>query len=263
MAEKNYNDIAAKRIQRPADLKKKPNFHIYARPKKGKTTFSMSAGVDRTLILDPEHGTDAMKAKNPHVWPIEVWSDLDDAYNFIRLGNHDYEWVSVDGLTRFSNMSLKHVMKVQEERDLTRQPGFVQKQDYGKAGELMKTMLTSFYNLPQGIIFTSQERMQEGVDSEEDEDADAGGAEFVPDLPKGVRGYVNSLVEVIGRLYVVKVEKDDTTVPQRRLWVGESIKYDTGYRADYTLPDTIKVPTIPKLISLMETGKVPTRKRAS
>ena len=263
MAEKDYVAIAKRKIQRPAEVNRAPNFHIYARNKKGKTTFGMSAGVEKTLIIDPEHGTDAMKAKNPHVWPIEVWSDIDDAYNYLRSGKHPYEWVVVDGLTRLSNMSLKHVMRVQEERDLTRTPGFVQKQDYGKAGELMKTMLTSFYNLPQGVIYTSQERMQEGFDSEEDEDLESGGAEFVPDLPKGVRGYVNSLVEVIGRLYVVKVDdpkNEGETKPQRRLWVGQSVKYDTGYRADFVLPDMIRMPTIPKLVSLMETGAVPKKR---
>ena len=38
---------------------------IYSRNKKGKTTFGISAGIENTLVLDPEHGTDEMKAKNP------------------------------------------------------------------------------------------------------------------------------------------------------------------------------------------------------
>lgn len=263
MAEKDYKAIAAKKIQRPANIKRLPKFHVYARNKKGKTTFGLSAGVEKTLVLDPEHGTDAMKTKNPHVWHAEVWEDVDEFYNFVRLGDHDYEWIVVDGLTRLSQMSLKYVMKLQEQRSIDRIPGLVQKQDYGKAGEIMKTMITNFQNLPYGIIFTSQERMQETMDSEEDEDVESESAEFVPDLPKGVRNYVNSVVDVIGRIYVVKVDdpkNEGQTKAQRRLWVGETVKYDTGYRSDYTLPDMIKLPSIPKLISLMETGKVPARK---
>jgi hypothetical protein len=268
MAEKDWNAIARKRIQRPAEVQRLPKLHIYARQKKGKTTFGTSAGIEQTLILDPERGTDAMKTKNPHVWHIERWEDLDEAYNFIRLGDHNYSWISVDGLTKLSQMSLKYTMKLQEERSIDRIPGQVQQRDYGRAGEVMKTMLTNFHNLPQGVIFTSQERMQETVDSEEDEDVETEGAEFVPDLPKGVRSYVNSLVDVIGRLYVAKIEhpkSPDLMVAQRRLWIGESLKYDTGYRSDYTLPDMIKAPSIPKLVSLMETGKLPVRatKRAA
>lgn len=260
MAEKDYAKIASRRIHRPATIKRLPKFHIYGRNKKGKTTFSLSAGVDKTLILDPEHGTDSMKAKNPHVWPIDRWEDLDEAYNYIRLGDHPYEWISVDGLTRFSQMALKYTMKLQEERSIDRIPGQVQLKDYGRSGEVMKTMLTNFQNLQYGVIFTSQERMQDSLDSEEDEDIESGGAEFIPDLPKGVRGYVNSLVDVIGRIYVAKIDAaDGSTKPQRRLWVGETIKYDTGYRSDFVLPDMVKAPTIPKLVSLIEQGKVPTR----
>lgn len=262
MAEKDWNAIAKKRIQRPADIQRLPKFHIYARQKKGKTTFSASAGVDKTLILDPEHGTDLMQTKNPHVWHIDRWEDLDEAYNFIRMGDHQYEWISVDGLTKLSNMSLKYTMRLQEERSIDRIPGQVQQRDYGRAGEVMKTMLTNFHNLPQGVIFTSQERMQETVDSEEDEDVETEGAEFVPDLPKGVRSYVNSLVDIIGRLYVAKVEhpkNPELMVSQRRLWIGESVKYDTGYRSDFMLPDMVKSPSIPKLVTLMETGKLPVR----
>jgi hypothetical protein len=265
MAEKDYMAIAKRRIQRPANIKRLPKIHVYARQKKGKTTFSTSAGVDRTLILDPEHGTDLMRAKNPHVWHIERWEDVDEAYNYLRLGDHPYQWIGVDGLTKLSQMSLKYTMKLQEERSIDRIPGQVQLRDYGRAGEVMKTMLTNFHNLPYGVVFTSQERMQETQDSEEDEDIETEGAEFVPDLPKGVRGYVNSLVDVIGRLYVVKVDSTKNpgkTVAQRRMWLGESIKYDTGYRSDFTLPDMIKMPSIPKLVSLMESGKIPTRRKA-
>lgn len=262
MAEKDYNEIARRRIQRPAEIQRLPKFHIYARQKKGKTTFSTSAGVETTLILDPEHGTDLMKTKNPHVWHIEKWEDLDEAYNYIRGGDHPYKWVSVDGLTKLSQMSLKYTMRLQEERSIDRIPGQVQQRDYGRAGEVMKTMLTNFHNLNYGVVFTSQERANEAADSEEDEDVESESMEYIPDLPKGVRNYVNSLVDIIGRLYVAKIEhpkEPERTVAQRRLWIGETVKYDTGYRSDFTLPDMVKAPSIPKLVSLMETGKLPVR----
>lgn len=254
---KDYVSIAAKKIQRPANIQREPRFHIYARQKKGKTTFAMSAGIEQTLILDPEHGTDEFKTKNPHVWPISQWSDVDEAYQFLKSGKHDYRWACVDGLTRFNNMALKHVMKIQEDRSLDRIPGLVQQRDYGKSGELMKEMLINFHNMRElGVIFTSQERMVEGTDSEEDEDAEESEVQFVADLPKAVKNMVNSLVDVIGRLYVVKVDQDDKTVAQRRLWIGESLKYETGYRSDYTLPDQLKNPTVTRLVRLMREGSL-------
>lgn len=251
----DFEALAAKHITRPATTKRYPKFLIYGRNKKGKTTFSLSGGIDQTLILDPEDGTDEMKKSNPHVWKIERWEDLDDAFNYLKYGQHPYKWISVDGLTRYSNMALKYVMKLQEEKSLDRIPGMVQQRDYNKAGELMKDLLTRFHNLPYGVIFTSQERMQEASDSEEDEDVESSDVLYVPDLPKGVRGYVNSIVDVIGRIYVVKTEVNGKEVIQRRLWIGESLKYDTGYRSDFELPPYLVNPTAPRLTRLIRTGK--------
>lgn len=250
----DYEALAKKHITRPSESTRYPKFLVYGRNKKGKSTFGLSGGVEKTLVLDPEDGTDEFKKANPQRWKIDQWTDLDDAVNYLKYATHPYKWICVDGLTRFSNMALKHVMKIQEERSLDRIPGMVQLKDYGKAGELMKDFLTKMHNLPYGVIFTAQERMGESFDSEEDEDTEDAGAVFIPDLPKGVRGYVNSIVDVIGRIYVVKVEGKNGPVNQRRLWIGESLKYDTGYRSDFVLPDYIKNPTAIKLTRLIRTG---------
>jgi len=257
MATKDYAAIARQRITRPANHKRYPKFLIYSRNKKGKTTFGISGGVDQTLVLDPEMGTAEMKTKNPHVWPIDRWEDLEEAYNYIRYSDHPYKWICVDGLTKMSNMALKYVMKVQEERSLDRIPGMVQQRDYGKAGELMKDLLTKFHNLPYGVVFTAQERMETGYDAEEDEDSEDVEAVYVADLPKGVRGAANSIVDVIGRLYVVR---NDEGKAERRLWIQESVRYDTGYRSDFELPDYLAKPTVARLTRLIRTGSANPKK---
>lgn len=258
----DYAAIAKKKIQRPADITRKPKILVYSRNKKGKTTFGISAGVNKTLVIDPENGTDEMKVKNPHVWPVDRWEDLEDVTNFLRFGDHQYEWVVVDGLTKLANMSLKYVMRLQEEKSLDRIPGMVQQRDYGKSGELMKDMLTRFHNMPLGVIYTAQERQDGAYDDNDDDDSEETEVAYIPDLPRGVRGVANSLVDVIGRLYVVKLDGEPPKA-ERRLFIGESVKYDTGYRSDYVLPDYVRNPTIPKLVHLMRTGKPPARKAAA
>ena len=256
---KDYEKIARERISKPSTIKKFPRIFIIARNKKGKTHFSLSAGVENTLILDPEHGTDEMKKADPNVWHIERWEDIDDALNYLRFSTHPYSWVSIDGLTKLANMALKYVMKLQEDKSLDRIPGMVQQKDYGKAGELMKDMINRAHALQMGVIFTAQERQEGAFDSEEDEDVEDVGAMYVADLPKGVRAHVNSVVDVIGRLYIVRVDGKS----ERRLWIGESLKYDTGYRSDYELPDILKRPSVPRLVRLMRTGSaVPPKKPA-
>lgn len=270
MATKDYNAIAAKHISTPSQSTRKPKFLIYSKNKKGKTTFGISAGVPVTLVLDPEDGTDEMRTKDPQRWKISRWEDLDDAVNFIQYGKHTYQWVVVDGLTKFSNMALKYVMKLEEERSLTRIPGLVQQRDYGKAGELMKDMMMRFHNLNIGVVYTAQERQVEGGDSEDDDDIEDQTSMYVPDLPKGVKSAINALVDVIGRLYVVRLEiqTDEAEGPkqfkvERRLWIGESTKYDTGYRSDHSpLPDVLRNPTVPRLVRLIRTGSAAVPKTA-
>lgn len=269
--EKDYAAIAAKRMYRPAERQRMPRLLIYSRNKKGKTTFAKSASP-RTLIIDPEQGTDEMKNSNPHVWPVDSWPDMDEVYEFLRHvnkcpfkkcpqgENHSFDWVSPDGLTRMNNMALKYVGRIAEERSLDRIPGMVNQKDYNKSGELMKDLLIKFHNLPMGIVFTAQERQVEAFESEEDEDYEDSAAWYVPDLPRGVRGAANSIVDVIGRLYVVKTE-DEPPRRQRRLWLGESVMYDTGYRSDFVLPDFLPNPTVPRLVELIRTGQVTQKKK--
>ena len=195
-----------------------------------------------------------MKKKDPHVWHIEKWEELDDVTNFLRFEKHDYQWVCLDGLTKISNMSLKYVMKLQEEKSLDRIPGLVQQRDYGKSGELMKDLLTRFHNMPLGVVYTAQERQDGAYDDSDDDDSEEAEVAYIPDLPRGVRGVANSLVDVIGRLYVVRLDSEPPKA-ERRLWIGESVKYDTGYRSDFVLPDMIRNPTVPKLVRLMRTGR--------
>ena len=212
-------------------------------------------------MLDPEEGTSEMRSSNPHVWPIRAWSDYDDAFNYIKYEKHDFKWILVDALTKTNNICLKHVMKTQEEKSLDRIPGFVQKQDYGKSGELMKDLLTRFHGLHIGVIFTANERMETGFDSEADEEVERedNPAVYIPDLPKAVRASVNSIVDVIGRLYTVKNAEDKV---ERRLWIGDSIKYDTGYRSDFVLPDYLTNPTVPRLTRLIRSGEAAPKRPA-
>lgn len=268
---KNYAEIAAAAIYRPADpaatnpaLNRKKKILVYSRNKKGKSTFCASAGKN-VLFADPEWGVSDMKEKNPHVWPIKQWSDMDDFYKFLR-GNgkcpicpdkHGFEYAAIDGMTKLANMSLKHVMKIAEERDLDRIPGMVQQRDYGKSGELMKDMMSQFHTMDLGVIYTAQERQDAPFTGDEDDEAEDATVSYVPDLPKGVRGALTSLVDVIGRIYIVNVDdKEGVSQPQRRLWIGPSIQYDTGYRSDFVLPSMVKLPSIPKLERLMATGSV-------
>jgi hypothetical protein len=268
MAEKDYLALARTKAHTPKTKRSWRRIMVYARNKKGKTRLGLSAGRDNILVIDPEKGTDLMKNLDPFVWPLDSWEDMQEVYGAVRAGkltpNHikqgesstPFTWVMPDGLTRIHKMSLKYVMKVQEERDLDRVPGLVQQRDYGKANELMNQMLLNFHTLKMNVYYTSQEKMITSSGFyDDDEEADNSDAYFVPALPDGVRATINSLAEVIGRLYVVTIDGKEGPVKQRRLQIGLHEKYDTGFRSDWSLPDMIKRPTLPKLVTLIEQGE--------
>lgn len=264
--EKDYLAVAKKKVKRARDFPFIAKMLVYGRKKKGKTTFATSAGVENTLVIDPELGAIYKRKDNPYIWPVNRWEDMQDVWGALRSGllspaslelgpsDEPFTWVAVDGLTRVNNMCLKYIMKTEEQKNLDRRPGIVDRRDYNKSGELMKTMLTNFHNLPMGVIYTAQERMisADSGDSDEDEESTF----FVADLPDGVRGHVNSLVDVIARLYVVTVEVRGEQKQQRRLQLETHERYDTGYRSDFVLPSMVKYPTIPKVTKLMMEGKV-------
>jgi len=268
--EKDYIAIARQKVTTPRNVAQRRRFLIYGRNKKGKSTFASSAGRAKTLVIDPLRETDAQLKVNPYVWHIDRWEDMDEIWGALRTGRlspdllgvgpekEPFTWLNVDGLTKINNFALRYIMKIGEETNLDRRPGIVDRRDYGKSGQLMKELLGKLHNLPMNIIFTAQERTRtfDSGDSDEDDETTF----FLPDLPDAVRGDVNALVEVIGRIYVVRIEdKEGNPRAQRRLQIGVHERYDTGFRSDFPLPDMIRNPTIPKLVSLMTTGKLPAR----
>lgn len=245
---KDYRKIAASKIRKPGH--KMPRILVYGRNKKGKTHFCSTA--PDVLIVDPEGGAEYL-SENVDVWPVTDWTDMDEVFNFLRTseGQEKYKWVALDGMTRIQNMALRFVMRLAEEQDLTRQPGMVSQRDYGKSGELLKGMMYNFHSLSQGVIYTVQERQdQPGAVFDEDEDIEEVVTRYVPDLPKGVRNSINGIVDVIGRIYTVRIDhpKEDSQVTVRRLWLSPVEQLDTGGRSQYVLPDYLKKPTVPRLL---------------
>lgn len=263
--EKDYLAVAKRNVTRPSIVKGRRRILVYGRNKKGKSTLANSAGVPTTLVIDAEHGTDAMLKNDPYVWHVARWEDMQDVLGALRLGTlspallgvgsekEPFSWVNMDGLTRFNNMALRYIMRMQEEQDLSRRPGIVDRRDYNKSGELMKELLMQMHALPINIVYTAQERMKAITADSDDEESEVVDYVLVPDLPDGVRGASNSWVEVIGRIYVVRIEGK----PERRLYIGPNDKYDTGFRSDFVLPDVVRNPTLPKLVRLMEQGPPP------
>lgn len=278
MAGKDYAAIARSKIIRPG-TGRMPRYLIYGRNKKGKTRFCATA--PDVLICDPEDGTVAETKLDPDTWPIDTWTDLDEVYHAVKGGvkspktGRPYKWVALDGMTRMLSMAVDFVTNQMAERDLTKKPADLdQRRVYGRANKMIEGMLHNFHSLRTvGIVFTASERMVEIENMEDlgdDEEATPSSFMYVPDLSPGARSPLNQVVDVIGRIYVVRgdferkvrvVREGKTVVKtiqskiQRRLFVAPHEMYDTGYRSGFSLPDYLKEPTVASLGRALREGK--------
>ena len=278
---KDYAAIARQCITNPKLSVRQPRIFVYGRNKRGKTHFCTTA--PNVLVLDPEDGTSEEVRRNPDTWPVRRWDDLADAAGFLRsksnqspLTGKPYEWCAIDGCTRLSQMALNFVRNLDMQKDLSRKPTDTKIQDWGRANKMMEEAVHQFHALRDiGLIFTAQERMVEIAnmdDMSDDDETTPTAYQYVPDLPKGARAPFNQVVDVIGRIYVVRgefttvkrvrnaagnvVKKEVPTTKERRLWIGPHDMYDTGYRSDHDLPDFLLRPTVPSVVGAIQQGKV-------
>jgi AAA domain len=264
---KDYAKIAQAAITTPSK-DRPPRWCIYSRNKKGKTRFCLSA--PSSLVIDPENGTDEYEkfaaATGSKVWHINQWEDVDDVWGYLRTGGYkNHKWVSFDGGSRMYRMALRFVKHKQMERDLDVRPDQIEKRDYGRANDMLEQMLHNLNTLPIGVIYTTQERfITLDEETSDDTDVETTNVNYVVDLPKGARASLLSIVDVIGRLYVVRTDvkyrdnegkvRTKENVQQRRLWLEPHVSYDTGYRSEFVLPPYLRNPTVPRLAQLIKEG---------
>lgn len=270
MAEKDYEAIAKRKITSPSKMKRRRAILVFGRHKSGKTLFGLTA--PKVLVLDPEHGTDPYVKRDPHVWHMAEWQDADEYYHFLKLGKHDYEWAFLDGLTRIHKMAMNFAKNQREERSVEQKPTKRTQSDYGVAGDLMLQLVLNLHSLGMGLIMSAQERMIQISDDGADEDEDSEGSTFrTAYLPQGIRGEINALVDVIGRLYVVKTtvrrkvgnEVVEKEVNQRRLWIGYHPNLDTGARSELEVPDFIKRPTVEGVVETINRAEAEVKKKTT
>jgi len=214
---------------------------VYAQNGKGKTRFGAS-GPRSVLVVDcNEHGTMSVRNfKDVSVFPLEVWSDIDWPFWLLKRGDHEFETVVIDTVTSLAQLCMKFVLGDESSRDPTKDPNMPSKREWGKVGELMKTTILNFRNLPMNVIFLAQERRGFSDDEEE-------APEIFPDVSPSVRTTLTASVDIIGRAYVKEVVrkgedgKGKSTGTEYRMLLGPSERYVTKDRSEAGLPGIIRL----------------------
>ncbi len=238
-----------RRIRKASDLEYYARFLLYGRSGSGKTRLSATA-PDVLLIDVNEHGTASVRRDlDPNVFPIDRWTDLQDVYWYLASGNHKYKSVALDGITAMQNLCMKFVLGDEASRDASRDPDMPDRRAWGKSGELMKTQITNFRNLPMNVIFTALQRVRTVGEGEENE----GDIMISPACSPSVAGHLEAAVDVIGYLTTREVyvkPKDGgpkKRVTRRRLIVGANERYLTKDRTG-VFGDVVDSPSITKML---------------
>jgi phage nucleotide-binding protein len=243
-----------KRIHRASSYPLNLALVIYGRPKTGKTRFAASA--PDVLVIDcDEKGTDSTRDDiDPFSTRIETWSELNDVYWYLQSGDHDYKSVAIDTVSGLQTICMNFILGDELARDASRDPDMPTRPLWGKLGQLMRTQITNFRNLPMNVIFTAHTRTRE---QGEDEDITIiTGPNVSPSIQSHLLGAVGMIGYLMKREVTVKKKVDGKTrrrkVSRTRLLIGPSDRFETGVR--YTkLKDFehIEAPDFPTIYNLI------------
>jgi len=114
---------------------------------------------------------------------LDRWQDLNDVYWYLQSGTHNFETVVLDHVTNLQNVCMNFVLGDEVSRDASRDPDMPSRQAWGKVGQLMKTQIINFRNLPLNVVFLAQLRATE-IDSGDEETFIKLGPEVSPSIQK-------------------------------------------------------------------------------
>lgn len=129
------------------------------------------------LILASEPGTDVINRFRrkygldgktyTKVWPIRTWSDLEEAYKWIKANPDAFEWIALDTLTSLQQRALRAILEKVVRDNPARDPHVPAIQDHQKWQLVIKGCVTDFVELPVNTIWTAQSMQVENQDGDD------------------------------------------------------------------------------------------------
>jgi len=125
---------------------------VYGESGVGKTRFGST--WDEVVFLDIDGGLDSVKLKVGK-FGIELWEDLEEAFEFIEQSEHGYKTVVVDSLNELQEKCMEYLIRKfpairRAYQDLPSQS------DYGYMLHRADKMVRDLKSLPMNVIFVAQ-----------------------------------------------------------------------------------------------------------
>lgn len=246
-----------KRIRPASKMPKRFRALLYGKSNTLKTR-TVSTMDDVLLIDVNEEGTDSVRSDlDPNVYRVYYWSEINDVYWYLHSGDHPYKAWALDGLTGLQDLCMKFVLGDEAARDASRDPDMPSRAVWGKVGELMKTQIINYRNLPMHGVFTALERKKVTGD-EEDEDIEVFTS---PAMSPSISGTAERAVGLIGymqnRAVILKPKEKGgkrRRVVRTRMYLGPSDTFLTKDRY-HIGSDYVETPHLGELIKQIYGGK--------
>jgi hypothetical protein len=185
------------------------------------------------LFIDVEGGTFSIRERYPDVEVIrvETWDNMQQVYDALFAGDHEYNTVVLDSLTEIQKFSMYDIMEFTVQKDPDRDPDVPSMREWGKNIEQIRKLVRAFRDLPMHTIFTAL--------AKEDKDNKTGAVKTKPSLSGKLANEVAGFVDIVGYQYT-KVMEDEL---RRFLLTATTDKFVAKDRSD-KLPPTIEDPTM-------------------
>lgn len=199
---------------------------VYGNSGVGKTTFAATA--PKALILSAEAGLLSIADKDVDVISINSWKDLQEAFEYLKNGKHEYQTVVLDSLTELQKKHQDYLLQSSGHERLSMQ-------SWGDNIQAMRKTCRAFRDLPMNVILISL------VSSESGEDGSGGGKSLAlngKSLPNEVMGFM----DLVGYMVAAESKDDGGEVKTKRairFQPTETImaKDRSGKLNDWELPD--------------------------
>jgi hypothetical protein len=194
----------------------------------------------RTLFVDVEGGTLTLRDLYPECETVRVrsWAEMQQVYEALFDGKHDYTTVVVDSLTEVQKMSMDAIMRKLIEEFEERSVDVPGLREWGINQEQTRKFVRAFRDLPMNTIFTALVK--------QDKNPRTGAMKRKPSLSGKLADEVSGFLDIVAYLYAKEIDGEN----KRILLCGQTEDTVAKDRSN-KLPMTIEDPTMESIWQIL------------